>query len=107
MFALGVVVEDEHHQAFPVAGAGPLQHLPIAVRITERGDQSFASDLVDADGFAGFVVHQVDVGFTNQLGRAVDHDVGRDIVRPQVVEQLEWRLVGEVRVQPIPTGTDR
>ena len=40
--------------------ACPLQHLQITIRVAEGGDGAAADMLVDADGFACFVVDEVD-----------------------------------------------
>ena len=37
VLALGIVVQDQHHEPRAVAGRGPFQHLAVAGRVAERG----------------------------------------------------------------------
>ena len=57
-----------HDQAKPwtFARGDPLEHLQVAVGIAERGNWPAADEFVDADGFAGTVVHEVDLGELDQ-----------------------------------------
>ncbi len=89
--SFGVGVMDEPHQARPVAGRRPLQHLAIPIRVAKGQDGAAADELVDADRFAFVVVYEIDLGDADQdrailphfeLGfdAGADHLLGRDAV---------------------------
>ena len=71
VLALGVVVEHQHHQPRAVAGAGPLEHLAVAVGVAERGVGPLADEQVDADRLAGLVVDEEQLGLAHQHRLAV------------------------------------
>jgi hypothetical protein len=72
----------------------PLQHLEIAVRIAEGEYRPPADVLVDADGLAGLVVDEVDLGQTHERRPAVAQfvlraDAGTDhLLRRHAVDTL-------------------
>src|SRR4029078_11952196 len=60
IFALAIgMMHDERKAWRGRALGGPLQHLKIAVRITERCDRTLTDMLVDADGLARPVIDEV------------------------------------------------
>ena len=71
VFALLVVVQDQHAQPLAGAGRGPLQHLPVAGRVAERRLRPLAGEQVDVLGLAGEVVVQLQLRLADQLGLAL------------------------------------
>jgi hypothetical protein len=49
----------QESEASPSSDGGSLEHLKITVGVAERGNGAAADVLLDADGFAGFVVDEV------------------------------------------------
>src|SRR4029450_6654197 len=96
-----VVVQHKHLQPRAGAGAGPLQHLPVAGRVAERRIGPAADHEVNPFGLAGVVVVQDELRLLGQerlavLGVAVcrsaggaDHLLGRDAVDPLAVHAHE------------------
>ena len=101
--AYRVVVMHEHHQPRAIACPGPLQHLLIAIRVTERGDRAAADVRVDADWFASLVVNKVHLRQPHEDGLAVAHfklqfaAAADDLLRRNGVA-----LVGETRMNSTP-----
>ena len=50
------------------AGHGPLQHLQVAVGVTEGKDGAAVDEAVDADRLAGPLVDELDLGFFISTG---------------------------------------
>jgi hypothetical protein len=57
VFAPGVVVKHQHLQVGTFPAVSVLQHLDVAVGVTESGDRATADVLIDADRFAVLVVN--------------------------------------------------
>src|SRR5690606_25200353 len=72
VFADGVGVVDDQAEAGAVAGGGPLEHLEVAVGVAEGEDGTLADEALDADGLAGFVVHEVRLRQPHKGWLAVD-----------------------------------
>lgn len=66
--SLSAGVMHEEGEAHPGTGSGPLQHLPVAVGITEGHDGAAADVRVDADGFARLVVDERNPGTRASAG---------------------------------------
>jgi len=62
---------NETHEAHSASCRGPLEHLLLAVRVAEGKDGATADVLIDADGLAGFVVNEVQLGQFDEQGLAV------------------------------------
>src|SRR5258708_30098071 len=62
VFALGIGVVHEPHEARAIAGRGPLQHLQIAVGVSECKNGTTPDKTIDADRLAGAVIHEFDLG---------------------------------------------
>ena len=82
--ALGVMHQQAEARA--LAGGRPLKHLQVAVRVAEGGDRAAANVLVDADGFAGLIVYEIQLrksyeNFYNSTRRTAldlrNHSVGK------------------------------
>src|SRR5690606_32975399 len=58
VLALLIVVVDEHHQALPVPGLGPLEHLLVARRVAERGVRTLADEKVDSHGLTYLIIDE-------------------------------------------------
>ena len=52
----------------PAAGGGVLEHLPVAVRMAQRGDGLAADVGTDANGVAFLVVDEIDLRQAHQQG---------------------------------------
>ena len=59
---------DDQAEARPGARRGPLQHLQVAVGVAEGDDRAAADEPVDADGLAGAVVDELDLGSFSRTG---------------------------------------
>jgi len=66
--ALGVGVMDDETEARTGTGCRPLQHLVIAIGITERCERPSANVHLDADWLAFFVIHEVDLRQLHERG---------------------------------------
>ena len=62
--AIRVVNETEEARTRPARR--PLQHLQIAVRVSECEDRPAPDEAVDADGLAGAVVDELDLGLLHE-----------------------------------------
>ncbi len=91
VLAHGVGMVDEEHETRAGAGGGPLEHLLIAVGVSEGGDGTLADEGVDTDGLARAVVDEADLWEAHDDGCSVlsfklglhgcaDDLVGRDAV---------------------------
>src|SRR5262249_14382073 len=58
IFAICVIVHDQHHQPRAIAGARVLEHLPVAVRIAKGRARSTANHQMNALGLARLVIVQ-------------------------------------------------
>jgi hypothetical protein len=67
----GVVVQQQHLEPGAGAGRGPLQHLPVAGGVAERGIGPTADHQVNAFGLAGVVVVQQQLRLLGQVRLAV------------------------------------
>src|SRR5437868_10606775 len=70
-FPLGVVMMDVKTKARARTGSRPLEHLQVAVGISERGDGTAADVHLDANGFARFVVNELNFGWLPEYRLAV------------------------------------
>jgi len=61
IFALGIGVMNDRTEAYAAADGCPLQHLEIAVGISERGNRVTANAFVDSNRFARLVIDKIDV----------------------------------------------
>ena len=72
ILALGVGVVDDEHQACAGTRGRPLQHLLVAVGVAKCSDGATADVLIDADGFAGTIVDEVQVRQASEIGFAIN-----------------------------------
>lgn len=90
-FSLGIRVMHQQTEPSAVTGCRPLQHLQIAVGVTERRDGATADATVDGNRLALLVINEVDLRETNddriavaelklRLHAAANHLLGRNAV---------------------------
>ena len=73
VFARGIVVKHQQHEARAGAALRVFQHLLVATGVSEGGDRPPADVLVDADGLVGLVVIEVQFRQAQENGLAVAH----------------------------------
>jgi hypothetical protein len=64
--AVGIRVMNIEAKAPATARSYPLEHLQVAIGVTERGDWATANVLINANRFTGFVVNEVDLWQANE-----------------------------------------
>ena len=92
VFALGIgVVDNETKRRMWVVDCGVFEHLHVTVAITEAGDGAAPDELVDAGGFACFVVDEEVLHCFDQHGAVVAQFVDHAGVRSD--DLLGWNTV--------------